>query len=222
VTMNLPVARTSEILIQEAGDEILIYDLSINKAFCLNETSALVWQSCDGKNSITDISRLMTEKLKSPVPEEFVCLALDGLKKDNLLEKSDEFEIDYGGLNRREVIRKVGLASMIALPIIASVVAPSALMAQSGGGTFPLFSACTSNSQCASGNCLPITDMNGFVGDSFCCVSGVTANTSGFLGCVVEEDGCFQFNSICCSNIAEDSVTNANLCPPNEFACFCD
>ena len=46
----VPISRKANILTQEIGNEILIYDLSINKAFSLNETLVLIWQSCDGKN----------------------------------------------------------------------------------------------------------------------------------------------------------------------------
>jgi hypothetical protein len=53
---DYPHSRTKELVVQELKGELLIYDLSTNKAFCLNETSALVWQLCDGKSSISEIS----------------------------------------------------------------------------------------------------------------------------------------------------------------------
>jgi hypothetical protein len=36
-----PISRQQNIVVQDLGSEVLIYDLTINKAFCLNETSAL-------------------------------------------------------------------------------------------------------------------------------------------------------------------------------------
>lgn len=130
---NIPKARENDLVVQELKDEVLIYDLKINKAYCLNETSAAIWTLCDGRNSISDISRKLSNRLKQPVTDDLVYLALDQLKTDDLLSKSDELEIKFNGLSRREAIRKVGLASMIALPIIASLVAPTAAMAQSPG-----------------------------------------------------------------------------------------
>jgi hypothetical protein len=127
-----PTSRQSDIVVQELKGEILIYDLKINKAFCLNETSALVYELCDGNNSISDISKQLTKKLKQPVSEDLIWLAIDQLKQDNLLENSPEIETKFEGLSRREVIRKVGIASMIALPVISSLIAPTAAMAQSG------------------------------------------------------------------------------------------
>lgn len=115
---NLPRSRQSDIVQQELETEILIYDLKTNKAFCLNESSAMIWQLCDGNHSVTQISQILTKKLNQPISEELIRLALDHFKRDGLLENHDEFEIDFKGLNRRQLIKKVGLASMIMLPIV--------------------------------------------------------------------------------------------------------
>ncbi len=141
-----PMSRKENIVEQELPNEVLIYDLKENKALCLNETSALVWQLCDGKKSTAEISRIMSEKLKSPVTEDFVWLALERLKKENLLANGESIESNFAGHSRREVIKKIGLASMIALPLVSSIVAPTSANAQSGAciapggdttGTFP-------------------------------------------------------------------------------------
>jgi hypothetical protein len=161
---NYPNSRQSNLVVQEIESELLIYDLQINKAFCLNKTSALVWQFCDGTNSIAEIGELMSRNLKLNVSEEFVWLALDDLKKNGLLEKSETFEINFSGLNRRQIVKKVGLASLIMLPIVTSVIAPTAAQAQSGG--------CPSNRFC---NSLPGTP------PSACCPSGICC---GFLGTI--------------------------------------
>src|SRR6188508_2700941 len=106
---NLPKSRESEVVVQEFEKEILIYDLKTNKAHCLNKTSALVYQLCNGKNTVAEISNLISKKLNQPVTEDLVWLALDGFKKDNLLEQSEQFEINFSNLSRRQVIRKIGL-----------------------------------------------------------------------------------------------------------------
>jgi len=129
---NQPNSRKANILVQDLENEVLIYDLTINKAFCLNQTAGLVYQLCDGKRTVAEISDLMSKRLKTLVSEDFVWLALDGLKKDDLLENADELADHFSGLTRREVVKRVGLASMVMLPLISSVVAPSAAMAASG------------------------------------------------------------------------------------------
>ena len=156
-----PVSRSNNIIVQEFADEVLIYDLAANKAFCLNQTSAMIWHECDGKQSVTDISRDLSRKLKTNFSEEMVWLAVSQFKSDGLLRNSDEFITPFDGLSRREVVKKVGFASMIALPMIASVVAPNAVQAQSAvcscGSTTansrPPGCGCSADNQCCSGVC---------------------------------------------------------------------
>lgn len=124
--------------------EVLIYDLGEQRAFCLNETSALVWQACNGKKSVTDIGFELSGKLNSQVNEDLVWLALDQLKNENLIEsEKEDFQIDFSGMSRRNVIKKVGLAAIVALPIVTSLVAPTAASAQSAATTRPAVSVAT-------------------------------------------------------------------------------
>jgi hypothetical protein len=155
-------ARKEGLVIQEMPDEVLVFDLETNKAHCLNETAAFVWKACDGKNSVADITKLFGSKSGTSVPEDLVWLALDQLKTKNLIENKDEIVVDYNGMSRREVIRKVGLASVVALPLISSLVAPPAASAQSQtcvvGPPFGTNQAngcnCQGNGNCASNNCV--------------------------------------------------------------------
>lgn len=144
-----PLSRRSNLVVQELNGEVLIYDLSINKAVCLNETSALVWTLCDGKRSVNEISQELGKKLNLPGNEDLVWFALDQLKKENLISNSEDIISNFQGMSRREVIRKVGFATMIALPLITSMVAPTAAHAASGcvrNITENQF--CTSSCQC--------------------------------------------------------------------------
>lgn len=129
--MNKPKTRNENIVIQEMNNEILIYDLKDNKAFCLNETSAMIYQLCDGTKTIADISSLMSQKLKTLVNEDLVPLALDELKRDGLLEHAEGFDNYCAGFSRREMVRRAGLASMVALPLVLSIIAPHAVQSAS-------------------------------------------------------------------------------------------
>ncbi len=60
--LTKPKARNPEILVQEIGDEVLIYDLEINKAFSLNETCAMVWRECDGEKPIAEIASILNRR----------------------------------------------------------------------------------------------------------------------------------------------------------------
>jgi hypothetical protein len=162
-----PKNRQNNIVVQEMENEILIYDLTTNKAFCLNETSALIWQLCDGNKSVPQIVEHLNRKLKSSVNEDLVWLALDQLRREKLVSDCDGLETKFSETSRREVIKRVGMSTMIALPLISSLIAPHAVNAQSaacnstsGACTVPTGRpngcCCQNGPECQSGNCIGI------------------------------------------------------------------
>jgi hypothetical protein len=135
---RFPTARKSGLVVQEMADEVLVYDLNTNKAHCLNQTAASVWKACDGKTSVQEIA----EFFGTGSNEDLVWLAIDQLSESNLLEF--EVQSKFHGQSRRDVLKKIGLASMVAIPVIASLVAPpNALAAQS--------CRCVNDNQCITG-----------------------------------------------------------------------
>src|SRR5215213_10389544 len=119
---NRPKQRTSDIVVQDYNDEILIYDLRENKAHCLNKTSAEIWRACNGSKSMDELAEMYGGR-------EIVWLAVNEMHSRHLVEDVD-VSTTYSGMTRREVVRKIGLGSMVALPVIASLVAPSSVHAQ--------------------------------------------------------------------------------------------
>lgn len=145
-----PVARKQGLVIQELPDEVLVYDLDRDRAHCLNTTAAFVWQRCDGKNTTAQIARTLGQQLNCAVDEEIVWLALDQLGKNHLLERQPAPPPALMGMNRRAMVRALGLAAVVAVPVVTSIVAPSAVQAAS---CLPSAAACTSSAQCCSGLC---------------------------------------------------------------------
>jgi hypothetical protein len=144
-----PIARKTGLVVQEVPDEVLVYDLESNKAHCLNQSAAIIWKSCDGNNSVSEIAKLVESQAGGKVTEDFVWLAIDQLSENNLLEQ--EIPSNFQGTSRREVIKKIGLASMVAIPVIASLVAPqSALAAASCSCNNPASCGNTPNQGCPS------------------------------------------------------------------------
>jgi Coenzyme PQQ synthesis protein D (PqqD) len=129
---NLPVARKDELVIRELEEETLVYDYRTFKAFCLNQTASLIWKSCNGKNEPAAIARLLEKEFQMPVPEDLVWLALKQFTKDNLLVEEPALSKLANGVSRREVMRRIGLGTAIALPVVFSLVAPTPAMAFSG------------------------------------------------------------------------------------------
>jgi hypothetical protein len=121
--------RDHGLVIDDLPDEVLIYDLERHEAHCLNRSAALVWRSCDGKRAPAEIALRLTAELDAPFSEDFVLLALSQLEKFHLLEQSEALPAQFPGLSRRQMVRRLGLAAAVAVPLVTSIVAPTAVQA---------------------------------------------------------------------------------------------
>ena len=146
----IPEARRVGLVVQELSGEVLVYDRERNKAHCLNSTAAWVWEYCDGKRSVEQIARAIEEEINAPVDEDVIWLGVEQLSKTHLLRESAKLPEHKSGLSRREVMKRIGLAAAVALPVVTSIIAPSAAQA---ANCLPSGSACTSSAQCCSGLC---------------------------------------------------------------------
>ena len=125
-----PKARENEIILQWVEDELLIYDLTGNRAVSLNKTAATVWSLCDGILDLEEIADKASIQLAGDVPSELVGLAISQLSAEGLLEAPDNLPAP-DRKSRREIIKRLGYVSIVALPIVASIAVPSAANAQS-------------------------------------------------------------------------------------------
>lgn len=144
---TVPRARKEGILVQELADELLVYDLVRHKAHCLNETAALVWKRCDGKTSVKQMTRILETATEFPVDEAVIWMAFDQLAKAHLLQGQTRKWPGASGISRREVIRRIGTAAAVALPLVSSIAAPGAIQAATCRASG---AACTTNPQCCS------------------------------------------------------------------------
>jgi sensor domain CHASE-containing protein len=136
-----PLARSEDLVVHEVEDEALIYDLRCDKAYCLNPTTAAVWEQCNGHHTIEDITQSLSASFQTPVDADIVRLALQQLRKSGLLQ-SDATPRASISISRRTLLRRLGSASVIALPLITYIVAPTAANAAS----------CIADSQCNTAN----------------------------------------------------------------------
>ena len=143
-----PKARKDQLIVKEVRDEVLIYDLKSNKAHCLNDTAARVWKNCDGRKSVSDITRSLEKDLKSPISDQVVWLALDQLEKSNLMQGSLARPTAFARVSRRDLIR-TGVTAAIVLPLVAVISAPTA---QAAGSPITA-AACTARNQGDPGGC---------------------------------------------------------------------
>jgi hypothetical protein len=145
-----PCARKDGLIVQNLPDETLVYDLERDRAHCLNETAAFVWRHCDGRSNAKEIARALKDKTKQPVDEKLVWLALDQLKSNHLLDDAPAPPPAFASMNRRAVVRALGLSGAIAIPVVVSIVAP--MPAQAATGCIGNGGDCTGNpGGCCSG-----------------------------------------------------------------------
>jgi hypothetical protein len=143
-----PKAKMADIVVQDLGDEALIFDIITNRAYCLNSTSRAIFMASDGATSIDMIAERLSLNTGKRVEKELVAYGVEELSKQGLL--STDPGTGHSLVSRRDAITKIGLASAIALPIVASIVAPAAINAQS---CLANDQSCTASSQCCSGCC---------------------------------------------------------------------
>ena len=150
VRSTRPLARKQDLLVHELPHEVLVYDIERDRAHCLNETTAFVWKRCDGRNTPRDIARLLGNKVNSTVDEKIVWLALDQLADNNLLKRRLVMPPSLAGLNRRQMVRVLGLATVVAVPLVTSIVAPTAVQASTCKAPGQ---PCAASVQCCSNLC---------------------------------------------------------------------
>ncbi len=170
-----PTARRDRLVVREIGDETIVYDVERHLAHCLDRTAGSVFRYCDGTRTVEEIATLLGGDADPPAREALVSLALEQLSSARLLVDHEEpvagqerripsAESDPGGSSRRELLRLGALA----LPVIASIVAPTPAQAAS---------ACINGSVCGTfmhpgEQCAPLDDGDCTTGfPSSCCQS---------------------------------------------------
>lgn len=145
-----PLARREGLVVQELPDEILVYDRARDRAHCLNQTAALVWKYCDGQTSVAKMALRLEKELDRQVDEKVVWFALSQLNEDFLLEEPILTPTMLAGLTRRQLVKAMGAAAIVAIPLVTSIVAPTPAQAAT---CLPSGAACTASAQCCSGLC---------------------------------------------------------------------
>ncbi len=201
--MPHPRRRTDGLLLQQTGDDLVVFDQQRNLSHSLNRTAALIFEHADGTKSIADLVAILQAELNETADEDLVLMTLAKLHRAHLLE---EAVADRGAealrASRRRFVRKIGLVGSLTLllPAVETIMAPRSAMAQSGPVT-------SCDSDCDSG-CQSACDSACGTGCSCACDSGCATACSG---------GC---NSACVC--ACDSGCGTSCLSACSSACACD
>lgn len=169
-TMRLPLARSGGLVVEELGDEILVYDLDVKNAHCLTPTAARVWRLCDGGTSADVIARELALR------DDDVTSALEELDRADLLVSPT---MPGDGLSRRELGLKVTKVAVgvATVPLILSIAAPAAAATAS---QIAICAKIVISSGC--GNC-----NNPPGGGKCCCCTQANGNIK---GCAADQADC--------------------------------
>src|SRR5688500_2189312 len=72
-----PIARRENLLVEEIGGEVVVYDRESDRAHSLNQTAALVWRHADGERSVAELAALVGSEFGAPADVELVRMALE-------------------------------------------------------------------------------------------------------------------------------------------------
>ena len=142
-----PRARTNRLVTRELGDELLVYDLERHKAYCLNQVAMQVFRHCDGETTIPDMALRIGGALGLRVDEQTVRLGLVRLEKARLLD-SPVAQILH--TSRREMLRTLGRAAAVIVPLVTALTVPTSAQAQATGVCPTLGHACKSTADCGN------------------------------------------------------------------------
>jgi hypothetical protein len=151
--LGFPKARNNDLLVEELGGELLIFDVSSNRAHCLNGTAAAIWRDCDGTRSFAAMAQRIFPGLDPADGERLVSVGVDRLRRRRLVESSErEAPADP---SKRYMVKKLALlaaAAGFAAPLVSTVLAPTSAQSAS---LLPIGAPCDSGVECASGLCSP-------------------------------------------------------------------
>jgi hypothetical protein len=221
-------ARTEDLVVQQFGNELLIYDRRTDVAHCLAETAALVWRACEGGATLDQLAASVVGHTAAD-GETNALQALAALEEKGLLDEAG------GGVSRRHALRKmagVGAGALLA-PLVVSAAVPKSAEAFGSPNTCGSPAATGQQKKCVNASTFGTGPAN------TCCGPGLlscpSASGTGSGGCYCGSDSkcqnCAQtgqsvndpvhcsygscstkgaINLCCCSGVC--SSTTANKC----------
>ena len=114
--------RIAGLLSQPIENELIVFNEATGEAHALNDAATLVFGLCDGATSRAELTAALAGRFGLPADPDIAELALEELRDAGLV--TDD-EVPARAINRRAVIRKLGLSVMAAamLPLVETMLA---------------------------------------------------------------------------------------------------
>jgi hypothetical protein len=79
--MELPLARTDALVVEQLRDETLVYDRRTDVAHCLGPVASRIWRACDGERDFVRLAAI------AGVDEDLAIAAVAALDDQGLLAR---------------------------------------------------------------------------------------------------------------------------------------
>lgn len=134
--LPFPLARHDGLIKEELPDEVLVYDLGSHEAHCLNRIAAAVWRRCNGRTSVAELSRAVSDEFGVAVPEEAIRYAIKRLNESGLMYSAGTPATDRR-MSRRALLGMLTKAGTVGIlmPLVITIAAGSPAYAASARGT---------------------------------------------------------------------------------------
>ena len=152
--MDLPIVRKG-LHLNRLDEELLVYDGKEDVVHLLNETTACVLELLsDGTLTQDGIEARIAQRTGAAPSETVFLLAVDELRKANLLEDFEDNAEPLSDLTRRALLRKMAMTGAAALLIPAiTTLSPRRAYGQVSGACREKKQCCTVDADCCSNKC---------------------------------------------------------------------
>lgn len=127
-----PIARRADVIVEDVGSDVFVYDRLTDKAHSLSGAAGFVYRNADGSHSVQELTERLGSELEMEPDARVIEAALWQLEQANLLEAAPEDGDGKRRMNRRQAVQRFGAA--LAMAAVTSIAVPTPAMARSGGG----------------------------------------------------------------------------------------
>jgi hypothetical protein len=119
-SVTCPTARSEGMLVEQIGDEAVVFDSVRNTAHCLSPLATAVYMGADGRTRREDLAEVAASTVGEPVSVEAVDAAVGELQELGLIEEPS-------GMTRRTMVGRTAMATaaLSAAPLVTSIVTPA-------------------------------------------------------------------------------------------------
>jgi hypothetical protein len=207
------ISRTADLIVEDVGEEALIYDTRSDVAHSLNATAAVVWRAARSGETLDGISELLRAR-GIEAPEDTAVAVVAELQEKDLLESRN---FTSPTISRRRALQRmaaVGAAAAVA-PFVVSATVPTAEAAGSPATCIHQGNSCTpAKGLFSANNCCRLS--NGNQTDAMYCTANNDPSPHTCQPCIATGQ---QPGAACASNIAYRCCTGACGTGPNASVC---